>query len=75
MMEKAKESITVQEVSERLVGSETVAFDPEDLPEAEVILREAIKKLSALARRGKKRREVYHMGVQFFRVTQNKSNI
>jgi len=69
MIEQGKASLENQAVHERYVGSETMAFDARDLPKVELILNAALEQVSALAINGSERRDVYHLGVQFFRVT------
>jgi uncharacterized protein (TIGR02147 family) len=69
MLEKAIESLTTQTPQEKKIGSETVAFHPDQLPEVEELMEEFFTKLVALAKRNPQPTEVYHFGVQFFRVT------
>jgi uncharacterized protein (TIGR02147 family) len=69
MLEKATLSLSEQPNSSRFVGSETFAFDPELF---ELFCAQAEKFFSrsvTLAKRSSKPKEVYYLGVQFFRLT------
>lgn len=74
MIEKGKEAVVEQKISERFIGSETFSFSEENLKEASIIMEECFSKMKALAtkKRNKKTKDIYHMGMQFFRLTNNK---
>ncbi|HUP58211.1 MAG TPA: TIGR02147 family protein [Bdellovibrionota bacterium] len=74
MLQKAIETLETQSTSEKAIGTETFAFDPSQLEEAKRIQEECFQKMSALAAKGKARREVYHLGIQFFRITEPHSS-
>ena len=69
MLEKAVISLEKQSNQEKYLGSETLAFDPADLPAIERIVEKAIGQILAKAKTGKKRTSIYHFGFQFFRLT------
>lgn len=73
MLEKAACALESQTNSEKFVGSETIAFDSDDLAEVAEILEEAIAKVLAKAKTGKKKSDVYHLGFQFFRVNKEEN--
>lgn len=69
MLEKAMDSLEDQTPQEKVIGSRTFAFDSEALPEAKKLMNEYFAKLMALSDKCKKRTEVYHSGVQVFKIT------
>lgn len=69
MLERASAALETQTNLEKFVGSETFAFDAADLREVSEILEEAIAKVLAKAKSGKKKTDVYHLGFQMFRVS------
>jgi uncharacterized protein (TIGR02147 family) len=70
LLQKAIESLETQSPEEKWIGSETVAIDPKQLPEAYEIIEEFMNKMVRLFDRGKKRTRIYHMGLQLFRLSQ-----
>ncbi len=74
MLKLADDSLRLQSPQEKIVGSETLAFDPRDLDKVDAILKDAVRKLSRLSEQSKKRTEVYHLGLQFFRLTRKDSS-
>jgi uncharacterized protein (TIGR02147 family) len=70
MLERAAASLEAQTNEEKIVGSETLAFAPDQLPEISRVIEECARKIHAIAEKSLKRSEVYHFGFQFFRVTQ-----
>jgi uncharacterized protein (TIGR02147 family) len=75
MLNLAAKSLDTQTASEKLVGSEVLAFSKSQLKEAEVLMEEYFTKMIALASKTKKKTDVYHVGVQVFNLTpeRNKS--
>jgi uncharacterized protein (TIGR02147 family) len=69
MLEKAIASLESQTNQEKFVGSETLAFDPDHLGEVSEAIEEAVRKILKIAKKSKNKKEVYHLGFQFFRVT------
>jgi uncharacterized protein (TIGR02147 family) len=69
MLEKAITSLETQTPSEKFIGSETLAFDPEQLAEVSEVIESAVAKILKIAKTKKRKKEVYHLGFQFFRVT------
>lgn len=72
MLEKAIESLESQTPQEKIVGSETFAFSPKYLKEADQITDEYLTKMSKLASRAGSKTQVYHLGVQFFNLTKER---
>jgi uncharacterized protein (TIGR02147 family) len=70
MLKKATDALTNQTPQEKLIGSETFAFDQKHLKEANVIIEECFTKLVNLALTKKAKKHVYHFGIQLFRLTQ-----
>lgn len=69
MLDKAKQAVAHQPPNARLVGSETMAIDPRDLPKVEAILRRALAEISTINRKSSSKSAVYHLGVQCFSLT------
>ena len=69
MMELAQESLRNQLPSEKVVGSETMAIDTADLPEAREIIETCFQQINQLTERAKTKDHVYHLGIQMFRLT------
>ena len=69
MLTRAIASVDEQTPQEKFIGSETLAIDPAILPEAADILEDAFQKILALNRqKSKQKKNVYHLGIQFFRL-------
>lgn len=73
MFEKASVALDEQSNEERLTGFEVLSFDPKQLGEVNQIIEEAINKILKKAKSTKQASEVYHLGFQFFRLTQAKA--
>lgn len=73
MLKKASESLSSQTSQEKLIGSETIAFDKKYLKEANTILERCFQEIVALANSKKTKRDVYHLGIQLFRITKKES--
>ena len=69
MMDKAIQSLYTQTPQEKIVGSETFAVSEDCLEEANQITEEYFQKMLSLAKKSKKKTQVYHLGVQFVNVT------
>jgi uncharacterized protein (TIGR02147 family) len=70
MLEKAIVSLETQTNNEKFIGSETLAIDPKDLPRVVQEIEIAVKKIISKTKSSQSRNEIYHLGFQFFRVTQ-----
>ncbi|MEK2690841.1 TIGR02147 family protein [Bdellovibrio sp. GT3] len=70
MLQKASTALEHQGNHEKFVGSETFAFDEKDLAKANEILEECFSKIVRLAANQKSKRNVYHLGIQLFRVNE-----
>jgi uncharacterized protein (TIGR02147 family) len=73
MLRKAASSLTGQTNTEKVVGSETFAFAPEQLPLAAAIIEDCFNKMTALAEQSAGRSQVYHLGIQLFNLTTGKA--
>jgi uncharacterized protein (TIGR02147 family) len=74
MLTKAIESLTEQTPQEKWLGTETFAFDPRLLTEANQIIEQFFDRMVQLARKGEKRDQVYHLSTCLFRITDPKKN-
>jgi uncharacterized protein (TIGR02147 family) len=73
MLTKTAESIENQSPQEKIIGTETLAFDSDDLNEADKAIEECFQKIIALSRKSRSRNSVYHLGIQFFNLTKESS--
>jgi uncharacterized protein (TIGR02147 family) len=69
MLSKAIDSLETQTPDEKIVGSETFAFDPSQISEARELTEEFFQKMVALAAKSKNKSAVYHFGLQLFNLT------
>lgn len=69
MLARAAESFDNQRPEERYVGSQTFAIDVAQVEEARAIIDRFRRELVAHFDRGKNPTEVYHLGVQLFKLT------
>lgn len=65
-LELAKKKIESVPVELRDFSSMNLAFDPDQLVELKAIIREFRKKVSTMAKSGKKKREVYQLAIQLY---------
>lgn len=68
---KAIDSLETQGPNEKVIGSETFAIDCDLLPEFRALADHFFNEALALAQKSKNKNQVYHLGVQFFRLTQS----
>lgn len=68
-LQKAVESLTTQTPAEKIVGSETMAFDTDQLEQLNDLANEFFDRALALAKKSQRKNCVYHLGVQFFNFT------
>lgn len=68
-LQKAVESLTSQSPKEKIVGSETMAFDSDQVEALNVLANEFFDRALMLAKKSKRKDCVYHLGVQFFNFT------
>lgn len=73
LLEKAKDALENQDIKNRDITGTTMAFDPETLPEVKREIRKFRHKLSKLVSKQKQPSSVYHLGIQFFELTKNKT--
>lgn len=69
MLAKAQTSLQTQSPREKIVGSETVAIHTVDLEEARDVIENCFQQILEISRRSQNKSEVYHLGIQFFRLT------
>lgn len=72
MLEKAIEALESQTPDEKIVGSETFAISEKQLSQANLITEEYFCRMAALSGTKSKKTAVYHLGVQFFKITKTK---
>jgi hypothetical protein len=72
MLEKAADALHSQSISERYISSALIPFDSSDLPQASQVLQNFRKSFSGNFDRTKKKEAVYCLGVQLFRVDNQK---
>jgi uncharacterized protein (TIGR02147 family) len=68
-LSKAIETLDHQDNKEKFIGSETMAFDPDDLPKVTQALEECFSKVLDIASKSKNKKRVYHLGIQFFNLS------
>lgn len=73
MLKKAIEALESQTPKEKWIGSENLAFDPNDLEKVDRVLNKAFDEIAAIAKKGKNKTEIYHLTATMFRLT--KENI
>lgn len=66
---KAIESLEKQSPKEKIVGSETLAFDSSQMDEIRELTEVFFNQVLKIAKKAKKKDSVYHLGVQFFNLT------
>lgn len=71
MLNKASLSLETQSPQEKFIGSETFAFNAENLAKASEIIEDCFSKIVRLASTSKERQHVYHLGIQMFRITRD----
>lgn len=69
MLAMAQASLETQLPSEKVIGSETLPIAFSDLPEAREIIENCFQQMIGLSKRSSKKEQVYHLGIQFFRLT------
>jgi uncharacterized protein (TIGR02147 family) len=73
MLAKAIDSIDTQSPKEKLIGSENMIFDSENLAKANDIIENCFSELIQLSKKSKKKNTLYHLGIQFFKLTKDTS--
>lgn len=73
LMEKAVTSLVTQTPRERHMATETFALDLDQIPEAQRRINEFLDDMAEFFGRGDKPTEVYHLGVQMFRLSRKES--
>jgi uncharacterized protein (TIGR02147 family) len=69
MLAKAIEALDGQMPQEKVIRTETIAFDPKDLGKVDELIRECMNQIVALSKKSKEKRAVYHLSCQFFRLS------
>lgn len=69
MLEKATDAIETQSNQEKMIGSETFLFDKAALEKFKQITEEYFTRVVNLSKANRKKPEVYHLGIQMFKVT------
>ena len=69
MLAKAQESLSTQMPDEKMVGSETIPLNIDDLSEAKEIIETCFQQILQLSERSRNKNHVYHLGIQLFKLT------
>lgn len=69
MLKRATQALVSQTPDEKLIGSETFAFDERQLKKANGLLEKCYSDIVKLAAKSKNRNSIYHLGIQLFRLT------
>lgn len=69
MLLRAIDSLETQSNEEKFTGSQTIAIDPKILPQARKKIEAFFSEMNALLAKNKNPSEVYHLGLQLFRVS------
>ncbi len=68
ILDKALKAVDEQSPSEKVIGTQTFAFDPEQLPEASKLTAQYLQAMCELAARSSKRTEMYQLFTEFFKL-------
>jgi uncharacterized protein (TIGR02147 family) len=68
-LQKASESLESQSPKEKIIGSETICIDSDQIESFRELAEEYFSKVLELSKKQKKKDRVYHLGVQFFNFT------
>lgn len=71
MLARAQDSLQTQTPNEKLVGSETIPMNIDDLALANDIIEGCFQQILELSKRSQDRTHIYHLGIQFFQVTRD----
>ena len=69
MLDRSKWAIDNLPMNNRIVGTETVILDAEQMKEAETIIEECFNRITALSQESKTKTQVFGMGIQLFKLT------
>jgi uncharacterized protein (TIGR02147 family) len=69
MMEKAIRSLETQSPQEKVVASQTIAIAEDSVEEADRLVDQFLRKFRKLTDNPKPKTQVYHLGIQFFNLT------
>lgn len=71
MLSKAIDAVENQKFNERIIATENIIIDETQISEANQIIDEFLDKMSALTEKSKKKNKLYHLGTQFFKLTED----
>jgi uncharacterized protein (TIGR02147 family) len=74
MLQKASESIEGQARDERIIRTENIVLDDDQLAKADLLVEEFFKKMSDLTSKAKKKNRLYHLSAQFFKLLETGGN-
>lgn len=72
MLKLTEKNLTIQPPGRRVTRTETLAINPEQIPKIKEMVEEFIEQLIAMAQEGDKRSEVFHLGLNFFKLENTK---
>jgi uncharacterized protein (TIGR02147 family) len=74
-LSKAIDAIGEQDNTEKFIGSETMAFDPADLEKVKEAAEVFFSTVLEISARSNNKKNVYHLGIQFFKLSQDRGNL
>lgn len=69
ILERSKWAIDNLPMQDRIVGTETIILDSEQIKEAQNIIEECFNRITALSQEAKLQNNVYTLGIQLFKLT------
>jgi uncharacterized protein (TIGR02147 family) len=69
MLQKAADCLNVQKKNERILRTENIAIHESQLEEADQLVEEFFTKMARLTERAPTKNTVYHLGTQFFKIS------
>ncbi|AZZ36025.1 hypothetical protein CIK05_04205 [Bdellovibrio sp. qaytius] len=69
MLDRSKWAIDNLQMEDRIVGTETIILDKEQMKEAETIIEECFNRITALSQEAKTKTQVFGLGIQLTKLT------
>lgn len=69
MLDRSKWAIDNLPMDSRIVGTETIILDVDQIKEAEAIIEECFNRITALSQEAKAKTQVFGLGIQLFKLT------
>ena len=74
MLDRSKSAIDNLPMESRIVGTETIILDQDQMKEAETIIEECFNRITALSQLAKNKTQVFGLGIQLFKITAEGKN-